>query len=80
MSFMWENQDSQTQKVLFHFKWKDWMSAYFLDGGAYDHEKEVLLHDGAKVIVESIEEVKDDEGKVLYTLITLKTDKAEWLL
>ena len=51
-----------------------------MDGGAYDHEKEVLLYDGAEVIVESVEEVKDDEGKVLYTLITLKTDEAEWLL
>ena len=78
---MWENQDSQTQKVLFHFKWKDGHYAYFLDGGAYDHEKEVLLYDGAKVIVESVQEVKDKQGKkVLYTLITCKTTDAEWLL
>ena len=70
---MWENQDSQTQKVLFHFKWKHKDFAYFLDGGAYDHEKEVLLYDGADVEVESVQEVKDNQGKkVLYTLITLR--------
>ena len=81
MSFMWENQDSQTQKVLFHFKWKCNIDSYFLDGGAYDHEKEVLLYDGAKVTVESVQEVKDKQGKeVIYTLITCKTKNAEWWL
>ena len=78
---MWHNQHSQTQKVLFHFKWMDKWEAYFLDGGAYDHEKEVLLFDGTQVTVESVQEVKDPKSKeILYTLITCKTEDAEWLL
>ena len=37
--------------------------SYFLNAGAYDHEQEVLLYDGAHLIVEQIEEVKNNEGK-----------------
>ena len=54
-TFVWEDAKTGHQKVLFHFKWKDSGDAYFLDAGAFDHEEEVLLLDGAKLIVESVE-------------------------
>ena len=38
----------------------DILNAYFLDAGAFDHEKEVLLWDGANLLVESVEEIKND--------------------
>ena len=42
----------------------DELDSYFLNAGAYDHEEEVLLFDGAYLIVEQIEEVKNNEGKL----------------
>ena len=82
MSFMWDNKKSGHQKVLFHFKWNRKTQNYFLNGGAYDHEEEVLLYDGATVVVESVEEVKAENGQVMYTQITLKNGnyKDEWPL
>ena len=47
LSFAWENPKSGHQKVLFHIQWKNNWDAYFLNAGAYDHEEEVLLYDGA---------------------------------
>ena len=60
-SFVWEDTKTGHQKVLFHFKWMSFLDAYFLDAGAFDHEEEVLLFDGAKLIVESVEEIKNDK-------------------
>merc|ERR1719331_1561465 len=53
-SFMWENKESGHQKVLFHIKWNSDLGAYFLNTGAYEHEEEVLLRDGAELIVDSV--------------------------
>ena len=58
--------------MLFHIKWERSFDNYFLDGGAYDYEQEVLLADGAILWVESVDEIKEDD-KVAYTLITLRT-------
>ena len=72
MKFMWENQDSGHQKVLFHITNNRINSHYYLNAGAYDHEEEVLLMDGSEAKVTSVEEVKDSEGKqILYILISL---------
>ena len=51
LSFAWENNKTGHSKVLLHIKWLDFEDAYFLDAGAFDHEKEVLLKDGACVVV-----------------------------
>ena len=51
----------------------DKCDSYFLNAGAYDHEEEVLLYDGAQVVVESVDEVKDDNNNKLYVLITLRS-------
>ena len=67
---MWENEHSKHTKVLFHIKWDHFRYHYYLNAGAFDTEKEVLLVDGTKVSVESVEEVKKD-GLFLHTLITL---------
>ena len=44
-SFAWENVETGHSKVLFHIKYNLNVSAYYLDAGAYDYEKEVLLAD-----------------------------------
>ena len=61
MSFAWEDKSTGHQKVLFHIKWKNRCHAYFLDAGAFDHEKEVLLNDWTKLLVESVEQIKQDK-------------------
>ena len=76
-SFMWENKESGHQKVLFHIKWKNLWGAYFLNTGAYEHEEEVLLADGAQLIVDSVEDYKDEEGKFKYILITARSYNAK---
>ena len=45
---------------------------YFLDGGAYDNEQDLLLYDENVLIVDSVAEIKED-FKVDYTLITLRS-------
>ena len=72
MGFAWENKHSGHHKVLFHIKWNGAENHYFLNAGAFDHEQEILLKDGLKIDVISIEDAKDEEGNKLYTLITLK--------
>ena len=62
--------------MLFHIKWNSNYYAYFLDSGAYDFEEEVLLQDGTRLYVESVQKVNNEKGKLLYTLITL----IKWLL
>lgn len=69
LSFSWENKKSGHHKVLFHITWNYPYSHYYLDAGAYDHEKEVLLFDGATVKVISVKDINDIEGNKLYTLI-----------
>lgn len=72
MKFAWENKYTGHHKVLFHIVWNDKASHYYLNSGAYDHEEEVLLCDGTAIQVISISEVKDENGKKLYTLISLE--------
>ena len=60
--------------VLFQINW-EWDGAafqYFLNAGAYDSEKEILLMDGTALEVISVEDVLDDNDKKLYTRIALK--------
>lgn len=71
MKFAWENTNTGHKKVLFHIKWDDDIGHYYLNAGAYDSEKEVLLYDGAKLFVHSVEDVFDQNQKKLYTKIVL---------
>ncbi len=72
LSFAWDNKDSGHSKVLLHFDWKTPFSNYFLNAGAYDHEEEVLIFDGAYVKVIAVSEIKNEKGEVLYTRISLE--------
>ena len=58
-SFAWDNKDSGHSKVLLHFDWNVTFSHYFLNAGAYDHEEEVLIYDGATVKVIAVDEIKN---------------------
>ena len=55
LRYAWQNQYSGHHKVLFHIKWNSiGYQYYYLNAGAYDHEKEILLNDGVMVRVESV--------------------------
>ena len=62
LGFAWENKGSGHTKVLFHIKWKDELRHYYVNAGAFDHEEEVLLYDGTKLKVESVEDIYDNES------------------
>ena len=51
MTFIWENENTGHQKVLFHIRWLEDYSNYFLDAGAYDNEHDVLLMGGVSLCV-----------------------------
>lgn len=74
-SFTWENTTSGHSKVFFHIKWKKPGDHYFLNSGAYDSEKEVLLYDGVKVWVHSVETIIDKDDNKQIINIVLGTDK-----
>ena len=71
MKFMWQNQDSGHHKVLFHIVWNSNGYHYYLNAGAYDHEEEILLNDGARVSITAIDVVRDSKGK--YVLISFES-------
>lgn len=73
LSFAWENKHSGHKKVLFKIYWNNIYGYYYLNAGAYDHEEEVLLSDGCRLQVLSVNDIKDDEDNFKYTLITLTT-------
>ena len=77
-TFAWTNEESRHQKVLFHFKWNGKRQHYFLDAGAYDDEKEILLVDGVAQFVHSVEDVNDEDGNKMYTLIVLGNYPTTW--
>ena len=77
-TFAWTNEESGHQKVLFHFKWNLKISHYYLDAGAYDEEKEILLADGVGQYVHSVEDVKDENENKMYTLIVLGCYPTKW--
>ena len=43
LKFAWENSASGHQKVLFHIIWNEEYYHYYMNAGAYDHEKEILI-------------------------------------
>ena len=54
LDYAWENTTSGHHKVLFHINWNYYGQHYYLNAGAYDHEEEVLLVDGADAKVISV--------------------------
>ena len=80
MSFAWENSNSGHKKVLFHFKWKSDWNAFYMNAGAYDYEKEVLLYDGTRVMVDSVRWVTRKDTFPVHIekrFVSLKTPKLE---
>ena len=45
-NFAWDNTESGHHKVVFEIHYEDNWGKYYLNGGAYDYEEEVLIRDG----------------------------------
>ena len=55
-----------------------------MDGSVYDHENEVLIYDGTRMLLQSVSDVNDEDGNKLYTLISLTMSpedlyKSHWI-
>ena len=53
--FTWSNEESGHEATLFEIMWKNRLNYYLMDMSAFPDEKEVLLVDGAKFEVISVD-------------------------
>jgi len=64
-AFVWANQDSGHEATLFEIMFKKRYDYYVMDMSAFADEDEVLLYDGLKFEVMSVQKIKDKQGKPL---------------
>ena len=69
--FAWENSEAQKVRVVFKINFKGDRNFFVMDLGNYAHEKEILLTDGTRFIVQSVEDKQDPQGNEV-KLITLQ--------
>lgn len=69
--FAWENSEAQKVRVVFKINFKGDRNFFVMDIGNYSHEKEILLTDGTRFIVQSVEDKQDPQGNAV-KLITLQ--------
>jgi hypothetical protein len=67
-SFSFEDDDSGKKMVLLVLMWRRKFSYYYMNMGAFPHEDEVILYDGSRFEVLSVDE---DSNKEM-TVITMK--------
>ena len=75
MSFAWQDDTTGHKKVLFQIHWDNKCRHYYLDGGAYDYEQEIVLYDGAYLYVLEVRQILDDEDVYQHTLIVLASKR-----
>ena len=71
--FAWSNHKTGHQTTLFEIMWKGDEGYYLMDMSAFPDEKEVLLYDGSRFEVISVEATKDKDGNTS-NFIVLKCD------
>jgi len=69
--FTWSNEETGHEATLFEIMWKRWDGYYLMDMSAFPDEKEVLLVDGCKFEVITVDTTQDQNGKPL-NVVTLK--------
>ena len=70
-TFAWSNKESGHQATLFEIMWKCDEYYYVMDMSAFPEEREVLLYDGSKFEVMSVDQTKDKHGNPL-NIVVLK--------
>ena len=73
--FAWSNEKSGHEATLFEIEWKSTKGYYLMDMSAFPDEKEVLLQDGSKFEVISVETTKDQNNKIL-NIVVLKCNSS----
>ena len=68
-AFVWANQDSGHEATLFEIMFKRDSVYYVMDMSAFPEEREVLLYDGCKFEVMSIDQTKDKHGNLLNIVV-----------
>ena len=77
MSFAWQDDTTGHKKVLFQIHWDDECDHYYLDGGAYDYEQEIVLYDSISLYVIEVRDIVNEKDQKMHTLIVLGSRK-EW--
>ena len=72
-NFAWSNKKSGHEACLFEIMWKYNYRYYIMDMSAFPEEREVLLYDGCKFFVLSVQQTKDKNGNPL-NIIVLKEE------
>ena len=72
--FTWSNPDAGIEATLFKIHFKCEINYYVMDMSALPQELEILLEDGAKFEVVSVEKTQDQYGEPI-NLITLKHER-----
>ena len=73
-SFAWSNPDLGKEATLFEIMWRSNIDYFVMDMSAFPEEEEVLLTDGSKFEVMSVEQTTDKKGKPL-NFIVLKHER-----
>ena len=68
-SFVWFNKDTGHEATLFEIRFKNTLNYYVMDMSAFADEQEVLLQDGLKFDVLSVDKVADKQGKTLNFIV-----------
>ena len=68
-SFVWFNKDTGHEPTLFEIRYKNWANYYVMDMSAFADEQEVLLWDGMKFEVVSVDKIKDKNGAPLNYIV-----------
>ena len=77
--FTWSNPDTGHEATLFKIMWKHNMGYYVMDMSALPQEKEILLQDGEKFEVMSVDKTANQHGDPI-NLIVLKHQNYDGLL
>ena len=75
--FTWSNQTTGHEATLFQIMWKSEYGYYVMDMSAFPEEQEILLVDGNKFFVVSVEKTVDQHGSPL-NLVILKNLWYDW--
>ena len=75
MSFAWKDDTTGHKKVLFKIHWDEYRFHYYLDAGAYDYEREIVLSDSVKLYVTEVRDIVNEKDEKMHTLIVLASEK-----
>ena len=78
--FAWANETTGHEATVFEIMWKFDCYYYLMDMSAFPEEKEVLLQDGSKYEVISVDTTKDQNQNTLHVVVLKCEYYKDWRL